>query len=664
MSQYDIIIMYVVQKHTTEGETQMVVNGYNIAAENISKLILVLMIFLMSYSKPRENKMIHVQWFGIIASFIAINLNINVVFLSNMPDKVQSGMMQTVMFTFLIVYSMILADIFAYIVYFSYGGNLNMKRYWTFATALIVAFLVTSGLFRLTGYLYTLKPDGRADLSGFINLYICLGVALSIVASAIMIIRHRKIPKSLYNYCMVMMPGFTIFLLVQLRWKSIIMSGISYVMPFLIFYILFHASVYDEVSGCQNADALQTRLHERIRMKKPYTAVCIEVPQLRGWAKLDTDKNVSSVIISATRRIENINRKVRIHRLSETIYVVCVDYNDQKRIENLVKVVENSLSESIAETGFHVYYHVVAIGSHDAITEVHMIEGMSKYLMSKIDREEKNSVIISREEHYEEFLRSYKIMQNLIEIRNTEDLDDDRIVCYAQPVYDVKTDSFKSAEVLARMKLDGELISPADFIPVAEEVNCVHVITKIVLNKTCRLLEQIQKEYEFDVVSFNCDMEEISSEVFNEDVLTILKKYNIVKEHIRLELTETMMSTNYDRVKRNMNLLQGMGIHFHLDDFGTGFSNIERVMDCNFKTIKFDKSLLYKAILDERMDELVSYMAEIFRRYRVNIIVEGVENEEQRDYAICRGFDRIQGFFYAKPMPIEEAFMLFEKKRK
>ena len=104
------------------------------------------------------------------------------------------------------------------------------------------------------------------------------------------------------------------------------------------------------------------------------------------------------------------------------------------------------------------------------------------------------------------------------------------------------------------------------------------------------------------------------------------------------------------------------GINLYLDDFGTGYSNIERLATYRFHTIKFDKSLLYKAMESEKLDEMLSAMASMLKNDDHEILVEGVETEEQSRYSIERGFNEIQGFKYAKPAPIEELVNYFGRK--
>ena len=147
-----------------------------------------------------------------------------------------------------------------------------------------------------------------------------------------------------------------------------------------------------------------------------------------------------------------------------------------------------------------------------------------------------------------------------------------------------------------------------------------------------------------------------------DDLMEIIGQYDFDPSNIRLEVTESAMFEDYDIATRNMQELTNQGIQFYLDDFGTGYSSLERVMNCPFKTIKFDKTLLYKALDDDKMDDIVTYMIEVFKKNGFVTLVEGVEDECQNQYSVDHGFEYVQGYHYAKPEPIEEIKKYFTRK--
>jgi len=267
-------------------------------------------------------------------------------------------------------------------------------------------------------------------------------------------------------------------------------------------------------------------------------------------------------------------------------------------------------------------------------------------------------------EDLEEFEEYYRISKALKDIRNSQNEDDDRVVVYAQPIYSVEKDSFRVAESLMRLKIGDSIISPDKFIPIAEQSGCIHMLSCIMINKVCKAIEQLSEFYDFDAISVNISSKELSNPTMYQDFLDIIEKYDIDMGKIRMEITETAMFENYDMAQRNMEILDKEGIQLYLDDFGTGYSSLERVINCPVKTIKFDKTLLYKSLDDNRMDDILTYMIEVFKKNGFVTLVEGVEDESQQQFSVDKGFDYIQGYHFAKPEPIEELKNFFSKKSK
>ena len=147
-----------------------------------------------------------------------------------------------------------------------------------------------------------------------------------------------------------------------------------------------------------------------------------------------------------------------------------------------------------------------------------------------------------------------------------------------------------------------------------------------------------------------------------QDYLDIIERYDIDTSKIRMEITETAMFENYEKANDNMRILNKEGIQLYLDDFGTGYSSLERIMNCPVKTIKFDKTILYKSLDDDRMDDILSYMIEVLKKNGFITLIEGVEDESQNQYSVNRGFEYIQGYHYAKPGPIEDLKKYFARK--
>jgi len=285
-----------------------------------------------------------------------------------------------------------------------------------------------------------------------------------------------------------------------------------------------------------------------------------------------------------------------------------------------------------------------------------------KYLFGKLASTSSSATYTATPADYTDFIEQYEIMQALRRIKRADNLDDEHVLCFAQPIYNVEHKSFRTAEALMRLQLDGKMIFPDKFIPAAEQTNCIHALTRIILNKVCKKIAELSDEYDFDAITVNCSTIELSDPDLPEDLLGIIRANGIDSSKICLELTESAMFEDYTVFMTNITKLRAAGVQFYLDDFGTGYSNLERVLTCPFKTIKFDKSLLYKSMKDAVVRDLLVSMVEIFKKQGFQLLIEGVEDEQQSAYSIEKGFQYIQGYRYSKPLPIDRLTEFFTKK--
>ncbi|MBR5951975.1 MAG: EAL domain-containing protein, partial [Pseudobutyrivibrio sp.] len=184
------------------------------------------------------------------------------------------------------------------------------------------------------------------------------------------------------------------------------------------------------------------------------------------------------------------------------------------------------------------------------------------------------------------------------------------------------------------------------------------------LNKVFKKIYEIQDYYVFDAVSVNVSLSEFMDYNLHDELIEIIKSNGVPCEKIRLEMTETMTSDEFDAIAHNMEEFNNAGVHFYLDDFGTGYSNLERIVSLPFKTIKFDKTLLYKSEDDPILMQLIQNMVDMFKNHGLVVLVEGVESEKQEMLSIKLGFEYIQGYRFAKPVPVETVQEFFEKKPK
>lgn len=228
---------------------------------------------------------------------------------------------------------------------------------------------------------------------------------------------------------------------------------------------------------------------------------------------------------------------------------------------------------------------------------------------------------------------------------------------YYQPIYRCKDGGFPVAEALLRLP-DTPLgpIYPDEFIPIAEETGLIVQMTYLVLAKVCKFVRRLLDEgAKLEGVSVNLSVLQFMQRDLADHIAEILDYYQVPARFIKLEITESVVASNYEAVLSVMEKLAKKGVQFALDDFGTGYSNLSYVMHLPVDMVKIDRSLIWSSLNNDRCATLVEAVSRTFGQAGIRMIAEGVETGEQAAFAQRCGIELIQGFLYAKPMPQEEA---------
>lgn len=230
---------------------------------------------------------------------------------------------------------------------------------------------------------------------------------------------------------------------------------------------------------------------------------------------------------------------------------------------------------------------------------------------------------------------------------------------YYQPIYSIKQQKFVSAEALIRLEDEKYgFVSPALFIPAAEESGAIHQIGDFVLEDVCRFIgssdfETLGLEY----IEVNLSVAQCIEANLFEKIDSLMKKYGVKPSQINLEITETGVNYDPETTDRNINLLRQNGISFSLDDYGTGYSSIRRVVTLPLDIVKLDKSLVDE-MDSPMMWTVIRNTVSMLQRMHKKILVEGVEDKRSLDRFAEIGCDYIQGYFFSKPLT-ENKFLEF-----
>ena len=237
-------------------------------------------------------------------------------------------------------------------------------------------------------------------------------------------------------------------------------------------------------------------------------------------------------------------------------------------------------------------------------------------------------------------------------------VDNDTVEIFLQPVVDSKTRNPVGAEALARIRDEnGKIISPGLFIPIAEQNGQINEMGEQVFKKTCKFINSgAFEKLGFSWINVNLSPVQCMRRDLSDRFKAILDEYNVPVQNIHLEITEQYME-DFSELSRQVNNLKNVGFLFALDDYGSGYSNLTRVKKYPFFNIKLDMEIVWD-YYNER-DSLIYSLVQAFKQMGYTITAEGIETEEMADLMASIGCDYLQGYYFSKPLTIDELMEKF-----
>jgi EAL domain-containing protein (putative c-di-GMP-specific phosphodiesterase class I) len=200
------------------------------------------------------------------------------------------------------------------------------------------------------------------------------------------------------------------------------------------------------------------------------------------------------------------------------------------------------------------------------------------------------------------------------------------------------------------------MVSPAQFIPLAEETGLILPIGQWVLETACAQLKAWQQETLTRdlVLAINVSAKQFRQTDFVAQVQAAVQRFAINPKLLKLELTESLLQENIEETIAIMTLLHVIGVQFSLDDFGTGYSSLQYLKRLPLDQIKIDQSFVRDIGKDGSDIAVVRAIIAMARSLELDVIAEGVETEEQRELLLKNGCSNYQGYLFGRPVPIEE----------
>lgn len=250
-----------------------------------------------------------------------------------------------------------------------------------------------------------------------------------------------------------------------------------------------------------------------------------------------------------------------------------------------------------------------------------------------------------------------QLMQRLeLEVRLRQAIALEELELHYQPIYDINTNMMIGFEALVRWRQpDGSLLMPVNFIPMAEDIGIIQEIDKWVMATACADAAKLVHESKRALrLSLNVSPKQLQIPDYANFVAHQLFINNLSPTQLELEVTERVIMQNDPQTQINITALCDLGVRLSIDDFGTGYSSLAYLQKFPFKTLKIDRGFVSQICEDPNTHRLVDTIITMAHGLDMEIIAEGIENDQQRQLLQKQGCDHAQGYFFSYPGPLKE----------
>ena len=507
--------------------------------------------------------------------------------------------------------------------------------------------------------LRSLAEDGPGGPLTSRGLIFILGYLLYTISDIILLatVRHRLYKRVMWGFYSSVALSFTVLLLQGALGGGSSFTVSTFLFPVIAMFYIMHSNPYDAEMGTIDSSGLADIVRYSYEKKQSFIFMSLLLPTFAGEGK-----EMPDTIRSLVRRFSiEFFRGALLFQLGNGHLMLLFRKNRNPDFEHRIGKILSAFKD------YHrIYQYDYKIIIGESIDQISKKNEYASFLRNIYRAQPVNTIHRISPDDIASFDRSEYILHQLEDIHRKHNLDDKRILVYCQPVFNVHTGKYDTAEALMRMKLeDLGLVFPDQFIYLAEENGYIHTLTEIILHKTCEEIRRLRIDgYSISRISVNVSMLELKSDHFCSDISNIISDSGITGDQIAIELTESQNESEFDLMKSKIAELKERGIKFYLDDFGTRYSNMERIIELPFDIIKFDRSLVIASGRNKRSEIIVNNMASLFSDLNYPVLFEGIENES--DETLCRDMSAsyLQGYKFSRPIPIADLRRFLERKNK
>lgn len=428
---------------------------------------------------------------------------------------------------------------------------------------------------------------------------------------------------------------------------------------------VYQAAYVDELTGLPSKAKHKMDAQELLnRQEKSYAYITFDVDNFKYINEMFDYEYGNQILIHIGKVIKNFTKKSELYaRISADNFAVL--WEDSGTKDELIKRIREMFVQIIEyrepEETLNVCDMKFSCGVYrvDGVKDINAIRANANLARTECKKRVLEDIIF-----YDEELKNRRVEEKELEYEAKEALENNEFLVYFQPKYEVRTEQIIGAEALVRWNHPVRgVLSPNSFIPVFEFNGFIKELDLFVLGQVCELISAWLKVGITPVcISVNLSRIHLHESNLVEQLLSVVNRYNVPPEYIEFELTESAFYEETENLLRIMSDIKRAGFRLSMDDFGSGYSSLNLLRRLPVDVLKLDKVFLEDC--DETDDEIrgkriVMHVISMAKDLKMEVLAEGVETKDQKEFLQEARCDMIQGYYFARPMPLKEFELLY-----
>lgn len=425
---------------------------------------------------------------------------------------------------------------------------------------------------------------------------------------------------------------------------------------FIVFWTIYNPqTVVDSMTGVFAKGYLNQWIPEQIRKGKQFHVLQISMWKLKQINKLYGNSVGDQLLIDIAKELNEIEIGNHIFRIHGNQYLLFSP--TKKEYENTKKEILELFKTPFEINGEMIDFPATICGITDAqeLVDSDMMLAYLEYLILLKPKSDKTTLIENSETTRNGFLYEQCVKKYM----NTA-VEDDLFEVYYQPLYSVKDGHYVTMEALSRLKHPTlGMIPPDIFINLAEKNGQIIQLGKLQFRRVCRFMKRHTAMMDtIKSVKFNLSPLELLKPGYSQELIQIINEFELPYKWFQFEITETVATEYSEELYETIADFREVGIEICLDDFGSGYANLNTILKLPFSTVKLDRSMLNGICEDQQIALLYKDIVSIMQNLGHKVVAEGVETQEEVNLLKEWGVDLIQGYYYTKPLSRGELLAL------